>query len=644
MPDYLAFEDWIKALKKFDGFEDLGLGLALKAAKVEVEKDPKKAKSLFETVVEKAELTKKKNAGSSAKDGRAYVDKVLNEAKLKIEAADGLIKLRKTGTMTALGADGQPVNRKTGSMKALEVEDPSSNRKTGSMKALDLDPASNRKSGSMKALDIEAPTNRKTGNMKAVESETQTKSSSKAPEIDQKSSDKDRPSPKAPKSLKNEPETTTEKEVDTALLAELKQSAKRSRRFLLAIGERAALIVSRSLTSGHREEATTKSGGGKKFVIGEVTVENGILVFLLEKAPPNGLALRISKAIKSQTGKKMKLVVRGGGVQLDSATDQGELNVSQLSDAPLPDSSQGIEKAKSKAAWDQAWSQASQDAKTWSLYKTPAAILLNERMQAALKLAKQEHYEEALSALDLVDQSMSGLEAERNAWTALRQKVTDGLKQTGESPSPEVAELANAFYAAQGMSRKGEFAEATAAAEQVWKQLALLLGQDVAESPEPTETEPTASSQQGPIEEVEETIESEPESEVSDEVPLVAFTQARLRWDSARKQIQADVSKLQADLAQRNLTDFALLTAGVGRILEDFDASLLDTLDDALNAQDPDERRRHHQAALNQIATYQVLVNSDPLIPHVDAHPDVKTKIQSTLNETLAELASKLKG
>jgi hypothetical protein len=128
--------------------------------------------------------------------------------------------------------------------------------------------------------------------------------------------------------------------------------------------------------------------------------------------------------------------------------------------------------------------------------------------------------------------------------------------------------------------------------------------------------------------------------------PKIAYAQARLGWDGARKRAQTDVANLEKAFlemfkADPNFADLQTKIRKLDGILGKFDESLGDTLDQALNAAD-EEKPKFNRQALAIVEKYRAYVDGDPFIKAVVANPLVPMNFQADLSSTLAQMAQQL--
>ena len=130
--------------------------------------------------------------------------------------------------------------------------------------------------------------------------------------------------------------------------------------------------------------------------------------------------------------------------------------------------------------------------------------------------------------------------------------------------------------------------------------------------------------------------------------PRVTFTQSRLAWDATRKTVHAELQRLeQTVLAEcRDEPDYETI-AGNARVLytiTDFlDERLIDKLDEALNAQGPQDRIARQNEAREIIDEYIAYMADDELLHDVDDNGFVDMQIQATVSEQLRTIAANLK-
>jgi hypothetical protein len=129
---------------------------------------------------------------------------------------------------------------------------------------------------------------------------------------------------------------------------------------------------------------------------------------------------------------------------------------------------------------------------------------------------------------------------------------------------------------------------------------------------------------------------------------LVAFQKSRLDWDSTRKAVQAELQKLEqsilaASKAEPDADEIAAGTKNLYTMLDTLDTRLIDKLDDALNAEKPEQRAKLQDEAYDIVAEYRDFVDSDPLLQEIDQKNGfTQVAIKSRLVATLDDLGSRL--
>ena len=140
------------------------------------------------------------------------------------------------------------------------------------------------------------------------------------------------------------------------------------------------------------------------------------------------------------------------------------------------------------------------------------------------------------------------------------------------------------------------------------------------------------------------------------EVSLVALQKSRLAWDGLRKKVQSELQALErhileairthnADETAEEEYDEQEVAAAVKQlytILDKLDARLIDKLDEALNAQDAEQRQARHREAAAIIKEYQAFADQDPLLATIDDNGFTSCSIRKSVVATLNVLASKL--
>jgi hypothetical protein len=129
---------------------------------------------------------------------------------------------------------------------------------------------------------------------------------------------------------------------------------------------------------------------------------------------------------------------------------------------------------------------------------------------------------------------------------------------------------------------------------------------------------------------------------------FVAYTQSRLVWDGTQKKVRADIAKLQKAIlddfkGEAEFEEAAEAARELETALTKFDTKLIDTLDKALNAKTPEERKALHNQAAEQVAKYRAALDADDVLKELDTNPFVPVNIYKLLDDSLKVLQSKLK-
>ncbi|MEX0310448.1 MAG: hypothetical protein AB3N17_09390 [Tateyamaria sp.] len=128
---------------------------------------------------------------------------------------------------------------------------------------------------------------------------------------------------------------------------------------------------------------------------------------------------------------------------------------------------------------------------------------------------------------------------------------------------------------------------------------------------------------------------------------LVELQKMRLAWDGARKQASRDLQKLEKSIVatfanEPELVQVANIARGMSASLDRLDASLIDCLDNALNAEDANARESHSAKAAKITRQYISILDSDPVLKIVEDNPFVPVKITTPMREALLGLSGTL--
>ncbi|MBQ0941795.1 hypothetical protein KAK07_00465 [Ideonella sp. 4Y16] len=231
--------------------------------------------------------------------------------------------------------------------------------------------------------------------------------------------------------------------------------------FVVAQGKPPGLFISRTAISpAHVQRAKDARTGSGAILKGDCYGEEGITVFdLLEQVPPPGLGKRLKEAIKALTGLNVKLVVRGGGAQIDDELDEDDPGVSN------PQPLYG-EQANQEQAYRQLLQEVAPLLNAALVAPDAPADALRQAFTEAGRLAGERRFGDALAPLREV------LESARDALAAATRHVTDWaqpqaleLSQLKAAGSPHLAELTRLMQAALEHARGRRWSEAVTAME-----------------------------------------------------------------------------------------------------------------------------------------------------------------------------------
>lgn len=146
----------------------------------------------------------------------------------------------------------------------------------------------------------------------------------------------------------------------------------------------------------------------------------------------------------------------------------------------------------------------------------------------------------------------------------------------------------------------------------------------------------------------------------------VQYAKARLAWQAARKKAQLEIATLKAAIEDSfaeveeevdededdemsadafepvpgglTIANLPQSLARLDEILRRLDDSLAETLDEALNASDDEQRKALHRLAVDQMDDFNAYVAADPLLANLDNNPFVPVTVRATLESTLQAL------
>jgi hypothetical protein len=252
-----------------------------------------------------------------------------------------------------------------------------------------------------------------------------------------------------------------EKLLKAQLKRALKCKPEDPRPFVVALGKVSGLVLAKGPTIGgdHKKLARQMRVGNGKLLAGVCYGESGKHVFELAVPPPGGLAKALKKAALVQGEMKIKVLVRGPGVEFDDendldeiadlGTDDGDEGEATAPDtgAEAEDSGAGAETpaggGSDQAKWEKAYAEI-EPAYLAALRARPdTADALRKVMGFATEKAEAKEFERALAALnkarDLIGPGSGGPSGASDGaashaagmavWKAAREQVIVQLKK-----------------------------------------------------------------------------------------------------------------------------------------------------------------------------------------------------------------------
>lgn len=139
-------------------------------------------------------------------------------------------------------------------------------------------------------------------------------------------------------------------------------------------------------------------------------------------------------------------------------------------------------------------------------------------------------------------------------------------------------------------------------------------------------------------------------------VSNVVYTQSRLLWDSTRKSIQTELQAAEKKILAHcqavnsdptateefDLSEAAAQVKSLYKILLKLDAKLMDKLDEALNAAEPNVRSAKQKEAKTLIEDYRAFVTADPVLDALGQSTIAPSGLKQTLLNVLNGLHNKL--
>jgi hypothetical protein len=426
-------------------------------------------------------------------------------------------------------------------------------------------------------------------------------------------------------------------EVDAGLAASLKEAKKKTMAFAFVTnGTDGKLMVDKKKIP-EKATAEAKKACGGKVVRGRCHDEEGTLVFEVGKPAPATFPSLVKKLVKRDAGLMLQAVEFR--VAPDLAAEEAESDgqpSAPTAPPPLADDGPRQRWEKALAEVEPAYLQGLRD-------QPEKASTLRAVMGFAQGKAQKEDFPGAIAALRKLAENLARTPAGNGSQTTptappppppdgaraavLRRLngLTPGVKAALAGPS--AARVQALLGAVNGLIKNGAFAQAGKVLDELEP---LLAAGAPAAGPAPAATAAEARATAAPV-------------------SNAVFTQARLAWDAARKKIQADLRKLEQAIVaagpEQDEYDPDAMAMGARRlygILDALDTRLIDTLDEALNAQTPGYRQTLQGVAGKLVKEYLAFVNSDPLMALVDDNGFAPVAVRKTAATALTMLASKL--
>ena len=421
------------------------------------------------------------------------------------------------------------------------------------------------------------------------------------------------------------------------LLRELRKGEAQMHALICTAGKNTALLIMRRAISPSRRKLladAVDAKGGMKYIAGECVFENKALTFVVA-SPAAQLAKRLRQALLDQTDMRMKVRVRGEDGVDEDGEDEGD-------EAPAAGPAAGAPPAPQPASAEQlAYTQrlrkvrdrVGQAQKAQHPESTKLGALMG---YASEKADAQKDYAGATKVLEGVEKLLDA-----PASGGQRPGGESGGADAGAAVKARMIALIGRIKEAQAAGHPGaqdarlKISEAgVVAGKRLFAEAEALMAQAEGFLEGPAAGAAAAASQKTPG--------------AAGKGANVVFQQTRLAWDDTRKQIQAELRKLESSVLSeaRGEPDFEQI-AGNSRqlytVLDHLDERLIDKLDDALNAETPQARTGFTQEAREIVDEYIDYVKSDELLRDIDDNGFVDIRIGPMVTERLTAMAAQLR-
>jgi hypothetical protein len=451
--------------------------------------------------------------------------------------------------------------------------------------------------------------------------------------------------------------------IDTELVKQLEQlkriSPEKPRFFVLAMGKPGGIAISKvEITRKQRAKARKWRKGKGKLIEGKCYGVGGKPIFDLgELKPPGGMAQMFKKSASNQVGKTVKLMLRGGGHDVDADEDLEELEDlgedtdegDELEGEDLDDQLEGDElddgAPKDEEPEEEVEAEASVEAPVAkSEEETPATggpeeafkkrmAEVRPKLTKALTEANENDPERASQLDGLASQALEEAKAKRFAQAL---GLVEALAKVLDLPSGS-AEAGLAIFKARLQASQKRLAELNTKAPTLAKPLMPMLKTSLDHDKAGRVAEGTAAldTLDGALASAERGQTAETEVTTSAGVAVVA----KRAYSQARQTAQAEMAKLQALIKSdketqadpRYKTHIVKEVDDMINSLNHFDDRLLVALDKGDDAQ-----------AKQIVKEYQTYLNDHKYLKKVDDSVYGSVKIYSTLDKTLKLLDTKL--
>jgi len=401
-------------------------------------------------------------------------------------------------------------------------------------------------------------------------------------------------------------------------------------------GKETVLLLSRKAISPARgkllkEQMTNPAG--LKFIRGDCRFEQNALTFVVQ-APAGGLARKIKEALLGQTGLRLKVRVRGeDGEESDGEESEGQAEAAQAGGEGAGSQGAGAAsdaervyralRGEIHGRLEQAVRAGHAEAAEWNSFIEFADYRADEKQDYATATQSLNQLKMLLDGLPQAATEPAAPVDPGAAFNARLAALLPLIKQAIAGGVPAGQDVKVKVSEAGVFARKRNFDEAHRLLDEAE---ALLRAAGLAADAADPEGEPAGAG--GPT-------------------TFVGYAKARLAWLDTRKQVAAELQRLEKAILQAyagtsSLGAVQTATRSLDEVLTILDERLADKLDEGLNAADPAARQAIHRQAAEIIGRYQRFIRTSPLMRQVDDNPFVAVNVQERLSTTLDDLERQL--